>query len=529
MVTRHSRRCSRFLCVQGKHEMMDAPYEMIQKVVLTLLTVTAIMPAATATAESSAQTLVIGLDGADWGVIKPLLAAGELPHIEQLMENGQYGNLTTTLPIESPVAWTSMSTGTMPGKHGIYGFLEREGSQFVPTDADDVQVDRVWEHAPGESVIINVPQTFPPRSVEGYMISGYLSIPSAGYTHPTSLQEEIEADGYAIEALDERFEPGMADEFLDRLNTTVRNRTRITTKLLDRSNWSLGFIVYTGLDRLQHYLWHHRDESDSSYRDTIDSHYRLLDQQIGRLLSRVDEDTAVMLVSDHGFGPLKKNVYLNTWLRKNDYLEIDGGSGGGGGGWLATIGLTQQNVVDTLSSIGLLDPVTSVFDWIGINPGTSLPAPELSDIDFSRSEAYAGNHGGRIYLTEQVSSDRREAVLDRLEQELMAIKDPETGEPVFDAVHRSEALYGATTANAPDLIIEPKPTYRVVGFLGHQRVVKKPPTKSGTHAREGIYVLDTPGSDGEHDARITDIAPTILDVMGAELPAYMDGTSLLDR
>lgn len=472
------------------------------------------------TMNDTGKVLVIGLDGADWEVIRPLMERGEMPNLKELVENGKYGNLTTTLPIESPVAWTSMTTGTAPGRHGIYGFLEREGDSFVPTTSEDVRKKRVWDYAgeKGGVVVMNVPQTFPPQKVNGSLISGYLSIKESGYTYPENLQQELEDNGYGIEALSEGFEPGKEEEFLEKLNNTVEERTESAETLLNRTDWKLGFVVYTGLDRLQHYFWKYRDSGE--YQGSIDNHYRKLDNQIGRLLEQADENTTVMIVSDHGFGSLEKNVYLNTWLRKNGYLELEREKYNSG--LIADLGLTQQNVVDTLSSFGLLKPVKNLFSIFGFNPGGSLPDPRMSDIDLDSSEAYAGNYGGKIYLTENV--ENREQVLEKLETELKNIEDSDTSNKIFGEIYRSEEIYTGGGEGTPDLVLKPKGAYRAVGFLGHKKVVKKPPKKSGTHRKEGIYVIS--GLEGKEDADIVDMAPTVLHLLGIN-NEDMDGKSLL--
>lgn len=473
----------------------------------------------------SEQVLVIGMDGADRDIIEPLMEQGELPNLERLVDGGRSGNLTTTLPIESPVAWTTMTTGVSPGKHGIYGFLERRGDTFVPTTADDVRVDRVWDRAGehGEVVVVNVPQTFPPQPVNGSLIGGYLSIAEEGYTYPDGLQSEIEEEGYRIVAREGGYEADARQAFLDGANETAAKRTEIAADLLARHDWTLGFVVYTGLDRIQHYYWRDMD-GDGGHPDAVQDHYRQLDEELGDLLAHADENTTVMVVSDHGFGPLEKNVYLNTWLRQEGYLQV--GSGGGGGGLLASLGLTQQAVVDVLGRFGLLQPVKSAASFLGFNPGTRLPDPDLSDINVSESLAYAGNYGGKIYLTDRVEG--REQLLAELERKLLDITDPETGEAVFTDVHRASEFYTGGAEGAPDLLLEPAGPYRAVGFLGHRDVVGDPPEKSGTHRRDGIYVVNGPGVDsGDADAHITDVAPTILHVLGMEADE-MDGRSLLD-
>lgn len=490
-----------------------------RNILICLFLVLFVMPAGAATEE---KVLVIGLDGADWDVMEPLLAEGQMPNLAGLMEDGRHGNLTTTFPIESPVAWTSMTTGTTPGKHGIYGFIHRDGGAFVPTTAEDVRVPRVWDRVgeTGQVVVMNVPQTFPPQQVNGSLVGGYLSLPDVGYTYPEGLQEEIEREGYEIEALNGSFEDVGKDRFLDRLPVVVEKRTDAAERLLNRTDWRLGFVVYTGLDRLQHYTWSDMEE-DTEYGDAILDHYALLDEQIGRLVEQAGENTTVLVVSDHGFGPLRKNIYLNTWLQQNGYMELKTGDGGGGG----FFGITQQQVVDVLARFGILEPVKAVAEFLGFNPGASLPSPGLSDIDVAASQAYAGNFGGKIHLTASVPETERDALLTEISDGLRSITDPDTGEPVFEAVHRAEDVYTGDREDAPDLILEPRPGYRAVGFLGRRAVVKEPPLKTGTHTRDGIYVLTVPGEGG--DAHITDITPTILDALGLEPLDGMDGTSLL--
>lgn len=487
----------------------------MKKLLPLVLLVFFIMPAS-----AQDRVMVIGLDGAEWDVIKPLMEEGELPNLQRLMKQGKSGNLSSSLPVESPVAWTSMTTGKTPGKHGIYGFLERRDDSFVPTTAEDVESKRVWDYAgkEGEVVIMNIPHTFPPRKVNGSLVSGYLSIREAGYTYPESLQEKLEEDDYQIEVLEGGFEQGRESEFLEKLNSTVEKRTEVANKLLEENDWKLSFITYTGLDRLQHYFWKYRE--GGKHRGSIENHYIELDRQIGRLMEEREQNTTFVIVSDHGFGELEKNVYMNTWLRKEGYLSLKDENSGQESDHI----LTQQDVVDVLSWLNILEPVKRLFSFLNFNPGTKLPAPEISDIDFQRSKAYAGNYGGKIYLTG--SAENREETLDEIEKKLKNIEDPETGEKIVKEVHRPEKIYTKRGEDSPDLILETKDSYRSVGFLGHSKVVKKPPVKSGTHRRDGIYIMSR--GKGKEDAEIYDISPTLLDIMDIEIPSDMDGESILD-
>lgn len=482
----------------------------------------------TAGGTGAGDVLVVGLDGADWSVIRPMVEDGRLPHLAGLMEDGQHGPLTSTLPLESPVAWTSMTTGTDPGAHGIHGFVELTPQGTRPLDADDVQVPRVWDRLEGDSVVINVPQTHPPADINGSLVSSYLATEGSNYTSPPGLQDELEEMGYRTEVLEDSFEAGDEEAFLGALNRTVSARTRAAEHLLDEGDPQLGFVVYTGLDRLQHYFWDDHLQPGSEHHTAVRDQYERLDAELGRLLERTDDSTTVLVVSDHGFSRLTSYVYLNSWLRQQGYIELDTGEGSGGG-LLRRIGLTQESVVGVLSGLGLLDPVTTVLDRLGLEPGSRLPTGELGDIDLEASEAYAGNYGGRIHIDVDDPERYREvrsAIIDGLED----LRHPESGEKVFDAVLRAEEAYAEPGTGAPDLVIDPAPGYRAVGFIGHRSVFGRPPHKTGTHARDGIYVLSGPGvGSGRRNASILDIAPTILAAAGQGPPDAMHGTALIDR
>lgn len=479
-------------------------------------------------ATATEQVLVIGLDGAEWDVMLPMIEEGRLPTIERLMEDGLHGPLRSTLPLESPVAWTSMTTGTDPGTHGIYGFVELRNGSLTPLTADDVRADRVWDHVDGRSVVVNVPQTFPPADINGSLVASYLAVEDENYTHPPELQDRLDRIGYNREVLQDSFERGDEELFLTSLDATVEARTQAIELLLDEEDWELGFVAYTGLDRLQHYFWDARQDPGSEHHGAIEQQYERLDAEIGRILDHAGEDTTVMLVSDHGFTGLEDYVYLNDWLHQQGYLEIEGSSGSDPG-LLQRLGLTQERAVDLLSDIGLLGPVQELFSMLGISPGRRLPTTGLEDIDMDASEAYAGNYGARIYVTVD-DPERRQQVIDSIRSGLEALRDPDTGERPFRAVEPASAAYDAPGEDAPALVPVPAEGYRGVGFLGHGRTFGSPPAKSGTHARDGIYVISGSGAGtGRENASITDIAPTILAALGQDIPDSMQGRSLIGQ
>ncbi|MFB6143770.1 MAG: alkaline phosphatase family protein, partial [Candidatus Nanohaloarchaea archaeon] len=123
------------------------------------------------TGAKAQKVAVIGLDGADWDQIRPLMEEGEMPNLAAVMEEGSQGNLTSTYPVMSPVAWTSYSTGSDPSVHGVYDFLQRSDDGFQPTTSRTIKQPYFWESIDGKKVVINQPMTYPPKDTEGVLVS----------------------------------------------------------------------------------------------------------------------------------------------------------------------------------------------------------------------------------------------------------------------------------------------------------------------------------------------------------------------
>lgn len=466
------------------------------------------------------KVLIIGLDGAEWDLIDRLFEEDELPNLKELSEKGGSAELESTVPSISPVAWTSFMTGKNPGKHGIYSFMEVKDDEEVPNTAKDVKARKLWNITSENglrSVVMNVPMTYPPEEIKGKMVSGYLSVEGSTFTHPERLGGKLKQKGYKVEALSEGFEEEKRKEFLKELDRTVEKRTEIALELMGLEDWNLFVLVYTGLDRIQHYYWKYMGQEGSEYSEAIYEHYRKLDEMIGRLTEK-SGDSEVIVMSDHGFTGLKGEVYLNHWLRKEGYLKLDRG----GKDVLSKVGITQQSLITTLKEIGFFGPVKKILKPLGIyKKGKNLPELDLEDIDFEESRAYAGNFGGKIYLLEQDEDLKKE-----LKGKLEGLEHPETGEKFFEEVYYKEDLYeGGELENAPDLVVTSK-KWDAVGYLGYGRLYSEKTEKSGHHKREGI--LMTSFSLDKDKANICDITPTVLDILGLTASKDMDGESLTD-
>jgi predicted AlkP superfamily phosphohydrolase/phosphomutase len=507
---------------------------------------------------SMPKVLVIGLDGATFDIILPWVKEGKLPNFKKLINEGSYGNSTSTLPTVSPVAWTSFATGVNPGKHGIFGFLtDYESNPVIRTD---VKSKSFWEIASenGKRVItMNVPMTYPPEEINGTMISGYESPEGEIFTYPANLTQELINKGYQIEALNASFKSGNEDEFLKSLYYTEGKREEIALDLMKKEKWDIFIIVFTETDRMQHYFWNYMEDKDPKYGDEILKFYQKIDKTIGNFLNQTDNNTNVIIMSDHGFGPLKGEIYLNTYFMNNGMLNFKSPLTY----WLIKLGLTQQSLASRFEQLqktpivrfinfvlekfglktrlGTTSPVAlDSIDLSGLtNIGKIFPYLTYDYINFSKTKIYAENFGGGIYLNVKGrdslgminQEDYKKIVLETM-KDLSELKNSK-GEKLFENVYAREDLYnGPYVDNAPDIIVESESNgYDTVGWLGYNTLISSNDIKSGNHRKNGMIILWGKNfSRGIiENASIIDIAPTILKVIDLKIPEDMDGKPLI--
>ncbi len=517
--------------------------------------------------------LVIGLDGATWSVIEPLARAGRVPNLARIMQ-GVQGPLESTIPPVTPPAWTSFMTGKNPGKHGLYHFVEPEpGSyQMRYTNARSRRARTIWSilSEAGRRVgVVNVPMTFPPEPVDGFMISG-MDTPDAAsdFIYPKSLVTDLRKAVGPVK-LDLRYLGFMhSDErrrqVLQELDVVDEQRLRMLLYLLEREPVEVLMAVYGSPDTSQHYFWHYADSSHYRYDprgaqtfgSAIGDVYVRLDRQIGALMERVADDGAVMIVSDHGFGPTSsKLLYLNRYLAELGLLAYrKAGTAGLGGLVSRTVRGTDRVLRGALSS-DQKKRLARMFPKLRVRWESSLTA--LNAVDWSATKAYCSEvlaspaniwinvRGRQPQGTVDPGGEYRE-VVDFVAERLQALKDPMTGRPLVRRVLRKEEVYdGPYVDQAPDVMLA---WWEGEGFSartslpqdrGRPVVAEASPVSeraewSGTHRLEGVLAMRGSGiRTGVRvtGARIVDLAPTILHLLGQPVPDDMDGrvlTEILD-
>ncbi len=513
------------------------------------------------------RVLVIGLDGATFRIIEPMAAAGDLPHLGRLLREGAHGILRSTIQPSSEQAWSTFMTGVQNGKHGIFGFVQRKPDSYAYqyTNARAQHAPTLWRilSERGRPIIsINMPMTYPPEPVNGVLMGGLMS-PSerSRFTYPDGIYDELkrEIGGYII---DVDIETGSLQEAgEERLLAAVAQMTRYridAARYLGRTRpWDLLSVVFGAADRTSHKFWKYMDAQKPT-AGVVPHVYRQLDAAVGELLEAfADERTLVLLVSDHGFGPLKKAFFLNQWLVERGYMAWQGP----GRQTLATrlqggLNSLLRRAVRWLDRPWLAAAKRAAFAlWPGLK-GKLHSSMAYARVDWARTRAYGSGTMGNLYLNVRgrepagvvAPGAEYEALRDEISAGLRGLRDPETGQPVFEAVYRREEIYsGPYLEQAPDIVGLLDPTYHiaavdwrpaggdVIATLGTRRAGTRPaPTDAllfvgdltGQHDMDGILIAAGAGvrrGATVAGAGIVDMAPTILAALGEPIPAEMDG------
>ncbi|UCD70663.1 MAG: alkaline phosphatase family protein [Syntrophobacterales bacterium] len=438
------------------------------------------------------KVLVIGLDGVPFSLIKGLSAEGKLPHWSELMESGSFKRMNSVHPCVSSVAWATYMTGKNPGKHNIYGFVDRYPRSmdvFIPTSRD-MAGKSLWEilsQAGKRVVVINVPLTFPPREVNGILISGFLCTNIEKIAHPKEFGGVLKEMGYRID-VDAWQARKSLDKFLEDLHLTLEKRIEAMFHFLEREKWDFFQLHIMETDRINHFLWGLWEEGDAQYGPEFIKYYQKIDAILGRISAGLDGDTRLIVLSDHGFCGLKKEVFLNYWLQRE--------------GWLKFREETPKSVKDI----------------------------------HQESKAYS-LIPGRIYvnLTERESSgsvsfpDEYDRIRDEVQGALLGMKDPDSGERIIEKVIKREELYhGPHYNDGPDLVAIPHNGYDLKGNLDKKELTYKGPLV-GMHTYDDafLYIKDVEVPKMDNQFGVMDVMPTILKLMGVNPPEDLDGEALV--
>jgi predicted AlkP superfamily phosphohydrolase/phosphomutase len=506
----------------------------------------------------SKRVMVIGLDGATWDILDRWIGDRTLPNLAKLRSQGSWGILRSSIPPITAAAWSTFMTGKRPSKHGVYHFVDLFGSNGGDKGSHDgelvsarsLKAPALWDtlgHHNRKVLLINIPLTYPPRPVNGVMVTGLLTPRNAPvFTYPAALSKEItdykfDLDRFVdktpfVDEIDgEIVVPSLTlvDEFRDMLE----KRARVAFSLMTTQPWDFFMIVFIGTDRMGHYLWRYHGEQRGENPEAqalgraVRDYYVRLDEIVGELVGKAGDDVATIILSDHGMGPKHtKRVHINNWL-----LEC---------GWLkATSANTKiANPDDWTRRLGLpRDEIGRIIHRLPIAANSRLVkrAAALTgmQVDFTGSTAFAipmFNHIFGIRLNGK--REAREHLRPELTGALRDLTDPGTGIKLVEHVYRGEDYYdGPYAQNVPDLIVMLHPDYGGNFRLGRYSSLVtelQVHTHRGNHRMEGIFAARGPGiaqqSEPLPNLDIEDIAPTVLHLMELPVPVDLDGRVLTE-
>jgi predicted AlkP superfamily phosphohydrolase/phosphomutase len=499
--------------------------------------------------------LIVGLDGATFDIIRPLVHEGKLPHLRRLIETGTSGDLRSTLPPVTAPAWSSFMTGTNPGNHGIFQWRTYDPTKYTCVDESVVTAARLagttfWDilSSYGYKVgVLTVPVTYPPWHVNGFMLSGY-PCPDArkNYTYPAAYADSL-ADSYNFSA--DYYLSASEEEVWTNGLEMLRKRTSLAMKLISEENLDVCVLVLGEIDRAQHDFWKYGDsdfpayhsEKGRTFRNVIAEHYQVSDAQIGRLLELATEETTVIVMSDHGAGPHPPTYFhTNSWLKSLGLLELRSHRLNPTPGVLRRGLETIRSVLPFEEQVRRMLPAGVVHRARGISLN-------ISDVDWSRTKAYRFpmyhpaegieiNLRGRQPQGIVEPGSDYEQVRDFIVGQLRRVKDPGSGVPIVEEVHKREDIYsGPYLEIAPDIVFVTSPRFRAEREIGQDYVAPVPLRQlekyNGLHQMNGIFVArgkSIKAASTLDGARIIDIAPTVLYAMALPIPRDMDGRVLLE-
>jgi predicted AlkP superfamily phosphohydrolase/phosphomutase len=454
------------------------------------------------------KVLVIGLDSVPADLLFQSLSES-LPNIRKMMDNGFYCTLESCHPPITIPAWMVMMSSKSPGKLGVYGFRHRKGFSYNEgwiASSQSIREPRVWDYLAKEDkkvCLVGVPPTYPPFQVNGNLVSCFITPKQRkDFTFPPEVAGEIESLLGSSYVFDVKFRTDDRDQIIDALYEMTDKRFKVIKHLLGKQSWDFFMFVEIGVDRLHHMFWKYYDKShpkylpNNKYENVIPDYYKFIDKKIGELLELIDDDTYVLLVSDHGTASMKGAFCVNEWLIKEGYLVL-------------------KEYPENVSEI------------------------EKCKIDWEKTTAWGwGGYYARIFFNvKNRESNGRidpadyDKVREELRRKLLSITGP-GGEKLHNKVFSPEELYAESNGSKPDLMVYFDDLFwRSAGTIGHKGLYlseNDTGPDDSVHWMDGVFLMYKKNAAPDPAIRsnrlsIYDVAPTILHLMGMEVPKDMEG------
>lgn len=463
-------------------------------------------------------TIVLGLDGANWALLEPWLDDGTLENIEALRERGVGTDMESCLPPVTCPNWRCYSTGKNPGKLGVFWWetIDTDERTLSTPDARSFASNNYWDYLndDGHSVgVMNLPMTYPPFEVDGFMIAGGPGSEQDAYAHPQSLGADLDERGYRLHPevpvtanTDESSAAAVVDLIEQRLQTF---RDLLEERPVDVAHCTVFYV-----NVLQHFFW--RGEPTRRAWEVIDEH-------VGAI-REAHPDATLLLMSDHGCTDVDTVFYANSWLEDQGYLVTESGASDA----FSLVGINKKRVSKLAHCFGIHDLVVRLAPE---RLKQSVPEDEegfkreqkLERVDWEQTRAVASGQG----LVYAVDDDP--ATVGELVDDLSSLTGP-NGRPIARQVFRREEIYrGPYVEDAPNVVFDQRPGVHTSGAIGDNPTFSGPDQWEAENVRTGLFLADGPAVDGSTELgtiSITDLAPTVLHSVDSAVPTDMDGRIL---
>ena len=434
--------------------------------------------------------VVIGIDGTPHSFLQKHVDAGDFPHLQRILQGGELHRMNSVQPCISSVAWSTYMTGKNPAGHRIFGFVDRKPNPFqifLP-NSSHMGAKTLWEMISEDGrrvAVINVPVTYPPRPVNGILIGGFLSTDVLKCAYPQEIGAELKNWDYRIDA-DANLGRTDKEAFFEDLNVTLERRLDAARRLFEREPWDFFQLHVMETDRINHFLWEHYENQDSAYYLRFLDFYRKVDELLGEFYDRALNAAEFIILSDHGFCSVKKEVYLNQWLEDRGYLQLEG---------------------DEPHSVGDMGAETKAYSLI---PGRIFL-----------------NLAGREQKGSVEPGIQAETLKAEIAEALLSLTDPDDGSRIIERVFKREDLYrGPYLEEAADLIAIPYDGYDLKANVRKPGITFKGDLV-GMHTYNDAALFIKDRRIISQDFGILDLAPTILKMMELEPDAVLDGRPLV--
>ena len=401
------------------------------------------------------RVLIIGWDGADWKVLRPMLDAGELPNLAALIERGAHGDCLSSVPSHSWCAWPSFMTGLNPAGHGVFDILEHKPgvTKRLPVTYKSIKARTIFDDftaADKTTLAINIPLTFPTPDIKGKVIGGGVLPAARSYTHPTELQQELDENGSVPDQRD------VLDDVPWPARGVPRGGAEITEKrqkafeyLLDTTDWDFGVLVYVSTDRIQHCLMEYISPDHPEYEELKDTPVA---KQTRAVYQQLDDWTREVAEAHHGRTTSSSSCRTTATSRARAAARWTVFS--------SSMGYAKFSKGSFATNLIRWGPgrriARRIYDVLKLHGRVALPATPL---DWTKSRAYTSvsstGEGVSINLKGRepqgtVDPKDYESLREELFEKLSAFRDPETGKaPIRRSTARKRCCRASSSTRPP--------------------------------------------------------------------------------